>query len=1074
MAESIKLKIIYSDGGAKASLSEIDALIKKINSTPVNVNIKSSDISSVKKYAASWDSVDASQINAKNSASSVSAGLKEVSSGADKAGDSLLSSAKKMATWMLLGNVIAGIKRSFIEALDEMKAVDDELVVVRKVTGATSEELGKMADNAYEAASAYGILASEYLSSVATYSRAGYGEQAEALAELSAKTQIVGDVSEQTADQFILATDAAYGFNGSIEELNAVLDGANEIDNKYATSIEKIASGLGIVAPVAAQANMSVSELTAAIGTITAVTQRSGTEAATALRAIILNIVGDTTTEIEDGATWTAGQIEGLSDIIKTYAKDAYDAARASGEVIDPMRAIAGLAQSMKDGVLSASQLYSMISDIGGKLRASQLTALVENYDMYESMLASYASAAGSADKEVSNALDSWTVKTNQLSNAWTQFIANTVDSDAIKSLIDIAKWFITFEGDLGSSVVKWGALIAAINADKLVSGWFNLKKNISASFDGIKSFFGRYNGDITKSTLYTKIYNDALAEEAAKQQITVAQIDNNTRATIANTAAKKANAAAIVSGIGLAITAVVAVVQVIQSVSNAIDEARQKAIETASELAEQSKETSDSLNELIEKYKELAEIKTGTWDTSTISEVRGIQSDIIDLVGEQANGLDLVNGKLQENLDILYQAAEQQAKTAYLDARAGTIATSKVLKSKTPSNKDRWDVFDLYNAAHKYGIETPGGSLFELGNASNEKILEYYNMLVAVRRAMIESGDEGTAVYNHTVESISNLQDSVEAYTTALEAENEAWAKNIYYARYAGTISSAETYESLIGAIQSGTEITGGNEAQTKALIQYIQGLYASKYGTSTDASGTGDTPATKDEILTFWDELNEVVKENLQLKKDTLAAEKEERDTLQEQYNLDNKRLAVEKARQALYNAENERTVRIFNAASGQWEWQANANAVATAKETLANAQNTYENAQYTAEYNAKSKAISGEESAWKGAYKSATQVAPRTSEQIVADLENSGNSLGTELAAKAREILGLSSAGASSSGNEWAVKSYSTSASNNSQSTVNNANKYYYINGVSIGSNMVNAPLSSILSKLEIYAE
>lgn len=49
----------------------------------------------------------------------------------------------------------------------------------------------------------------------------------------------------------------------------------------------------------------------------------------------------------------------------------------------------------------------------------------------------------------------------------------------------------------------------------------------------------------------------------------------------------------------------------------------------------------------------------------------------------------------------------------------------------------------------------------------------------------------------------------------------------------------------------------------------------------------------------------------------------------------------LAVQKAQIALQNAQNERNVRYFNAASGQWEWGANAKNVQSAKEALSKAQ-------------------------------------------------------------------------------------------------------------------------------------
>ena len=54
-----------------------------------------------------------------------------------------------------------------------------------------------------------------------------------------------------------------------------------------------------------------------------------------------------------------------------------------------------------------------------------------------------------------------------------------------------------------------------------------------------------------------------------------------------------------------------------------------------------------------------------------------------------------------------------------------------------------------------------------------------------------------------------------------------------------------------------------------------------------------------------------------------------------------LQEKRDAVEKAREALANAERQRTVRIFNPVTGQWEWVANASDIAKAQENLQKAE-------------------------------------------------------------------------------------------------------------------------------------
>lgn len=411
----------------------------------------------------------------------------------------------KFGRWYIVGGAFTGIINSLREALSALKAVDDELVTIRKVTGFSDSQISGIREQAFSTASAYGVSASDYLGSVAAFARAGYKEQSAALAELSTKTQIVGDTTAETANQFLLSVDAAYQYNGSIKDLTAVLDGANEIDNKYATSIEKIAEGMGIVAPVAAQMHVGVDELAAAIGTITAVTQRSGSEAARALRALFLNIAGDTKTEIDEGVTWTTGEIEGLRDVIQLYAKDAWDAAQASEGIIDPMLAMEGLAKSMEEGVLSEQKLMEMVSDIGGKLRTSQLLAIIQNWDMYSKMMTDFGDAAGSADKEVENALDSWTRKTEILKNTWAEFLSNFVNTDAVKIALDTATMAVEgLDTAVGKAAVSVGLLYGAwVIFNRILATTNPVIFAIAAALAGITTIAGavkRYNQGVSES----------------------------------------------------------------------------------------------------------------------------------------------------------------------------------------------------------------------------------------------------------------------------------------------------------------------------------------------------------------------------------------------------------------------------------------------------------------------------------------------------------------------------------------------------------------------------------------------
>ena len=107
------------------------------------------------------------------------------------------------------------------------------------------------------------------------------------------------------------------------------------------------------------------------------------------------------------------------------------------------MEAIAALAKAAEEGLLTEADLMKMVSALGGKLRTNQLLALLENFDMYKSMLAEMSTAAGSANKEMGVMLDTWASKTNILKNTWTEFISHLVDTRAIKLGLDVVTGFI-------------------------------------------------------------------------------------------------------------------------------------------------------------------------------------------------------------------------------------------------------------------------------------------------------------------------------------------------------------------------------------------------------------------------------------------------------------------------------------------------------------------------------------------------------------------------------------------------------------------------------------------------------
>ena len=868
---------------------------------------------------------------------------KETSGFADLMGDSFVRVAGKMALWQVMGNAIAGLKRSFTEALETMKDVDDEMVTIRKVTGATTEELNRIEKQAYDTASAYGVAADEYLNSVANFSRAGYGEQASALAELATKTQIVGDTDAETAQQFLLSMDAAYKYQGSIEQLTKVLDGANEIDNNYATSIEKIAEGLGKVAPIAAQAHVGADELTAAIGTITAVTQRSGTEAATALRALFLNIIGDTKTEIDEGVTWTTGEIAGLRDVIKLYAKDAYDAAQASGDVINPMKAIAGLSQSMKDGFLTEQQLMEMVSDIGGKLRTSQLLALIQNWDMYESMLGDYADAVGSADKEVENALDSWTRKTEILHNKWTEFISNLVETDTIKGALDQVIALVEFlDSDTGRLVIQLGLLVGVLT---LANKGFTALMN-----SGVGTFFG---------TLTSAIGGNAMA---------ITQLTGQMKGLVAMLP-KLGVGAAIFAALAAAIYVGTQKQREYNNALKETEEIQSKLGETQSEydglinktgeLTAEEKKRLEVLKELRqEQEKQLDAAQKSAWEAWNAAHGSGASAVVGGAEGV-GGGLGVGAVKMERMDVVALRNYREELEAIEAQYRAGELSAGAYYDALQDLNAAREDSVETIRAAIDAGYEVTEEQrqlvaaydrVQQMLGVTQNATKDYVSKLIEEAR---QSGATGKALYDLVAAQIAasnqglNFSQQIAAlqelgYQAGLTAQQVAMATGMV-----GTYQDQRNIERTVKSLMETEGLTRAQaEARVYANMQHALWTGISHnggWGGSTGGYSGGGTSGSSAAKNKYQDESDALEKQRdaelaaIDAQIDALKKQNEEIDRAEK---LEELRLEVMRKQNALLNARNERTVRQYNAATGQWEWVADPSKVKKAEEDLEDA--------------------------------------------------------------------------------------------------------------------------------------
>lgn len=196
--------------------------------------------------------------------------------------------------------------------------------------------------------------------------------------------------------------------------------------------------------------------------------------------------------------------------------------------------------------------------------------------------------------------------------------------------------------------------------------GKFSIPKS---EYDTIIQYFeAMENGEEITDSL-----NAAMRDLSPTAQRIASDIDSGTasledfRASVSGSSASTALATAGMAALNAAISALIAFgIQKLVGWLNEQVHAEKLAAEAAKQAAEESAkvrdkniEEAESLDKLIAQYKKLA--TSDQRDASTNEEIAGIQENIADLVGAQASNLDLVNGKLNDELGKLNEIKAAQ-----------------------------------------------------------------------------------------------------------------------------------------------------------------------------------------------------------------------------------------------------------------------------------------------------------------------------------------------------------------------------------------------------------------------------
>lgn len=432
--------------GVNADLKEMNSLVQKVTTEfnrleqPIStlsatkagdatLNWLKNNSKAAKEYGSALESLAQKQKQARTSGEAKSYqqevnAIKAEASQKGLTGNSITSELKRAFSQIgQFVGIYGGLQRAVsavTDSISELKEIDTILTEISKTSDLTTSQLKTLGETSFDSASKWGKKASDYLTGIQEMSRSGYyGKQAEQMADLSVLAQSAGDLDPNTANSYLLASNAAYKYQGNVEKLNAVLDGQNMITNRNSVSMSDMAAATTKAASMASELGVKENQLSAMIGTIESRTKAGGDEVGTALKSLLINVqninndkiagtfkaAGVAQTEFVNGVEKMRNPIDILEDLSKVFN---------SLEESDPLRT-------------------EIITNIGQKYHANKLSSLLSGWTDYEKMLQDYSEGTGSAAVEAEKSANNWEGSINKLGNAWTGLVQNFANSDTIK-----------------------------------------------------------------------------------------------------------------------------------------------------------------------------------------------------------------------------------------------------------------------------------------------------------------------------------------------------------------------------------------------------------------------------------------------------------------------------------------------------------------------------------------------------------------------------------------------------------------------------------------------------------------
>lgn len=579
--------------------------------------------------------------------------------------------------------------------------LDDALTEFSIVSGKTGSSLEKFAEQAFESAKRIRAGVTDVIDAATVYSRLGFDDASSMkFAELTTMYSKVGAVDISEAEANMTALIKAYDVGA--DQLELVMDKLVKIGNNYPISAAELGEGFNNAASALSANNNSLNESIALL-TVAQETTQNAAKSSTALRTIAarltnskaeLDELGESTDDLAESTAKYREELLALTGV---------DIQDQNGQFKSTFQILKGIAGQW-ERIQKAGNAEAVATLVAGTRQQPVFYSIMQNFEDALKILNDIdgENAAGDMAKAYDTYIESITGHIEQLKVSFAELSQDVINSDMVKTFMDVANWIVNIADGLTKIKLLIPVIVTALSAKNKgffrflpsdeggKSGWkalfgSNIFTASKASFpNNLKDIFSDYNAAATQAgsltdALKVKITELSNGNKDLRRYLTnlggqaTASIDAYTASLDAaskQTAILNLKTIALNAGLSLLITGAIAAISYL---AHRTEELQQKAISSADEL----QRTTESLANLAQQYKNLYEASGGTWNTTTLETVRDIQSQIVDLVGDQGSQIDLVNGKLEDQLKTLREINienardwESESKTAISKAR--------------------------------------------------------------------------------------------------------------------------------------------------------------------------------------------------------------------------------------------------------------------------------------------------------------------------------------------------------------------------------------------------------------------